>query len=155
MVEEPPVAPNVALAPSEKLDLTLSATREAARFNGEAVAAPAARATPPRPEVTPTAPDWPSEATLIGRGGATSSRRATTHGGRATGHRCCSSLQGKARGAACGERGAADRETGAHRRTGAELGTTTRQDRRRCQGRRCRGRAARARRERQPWRRRW
>jgi hypothetical protein len=63
MVEEPPVAPKPAFAPSEKLDLTLR--RRAPRaFQGDTVAAPAARATPPRPEATPAAPDWPSEPTL-------------------------------------------------------------------------------------------
>src|SRR5690606_26588541 len=60
MVEEPPVAPKPALAPSEKLDLTPSAARAVARFRGDTVAAPVARATPPRPEATPAAPDWPS-----------------------------------------------------------------------------------------------
>jgi hypothetical protein len=57
IVDVPPVAPKHAFAPSEKLDFMLSAAREVARFNGETVAAPAARATPPRPEATPAAPD--------------------------------------------------------------------------------------------------
>jgi len=64
MEDDPPVAPNPARTPSEKLDLTLSFALEAARFSGEAAAEPAARATPPRPETTPAAPDWPSDPTL-------------------------------------------------------------------------------------------
>lgn len=63
-VEEPPLTPKPARTPVEKLDLTLSDAFEAARFRGDAVAEPAARATPPRPEATPAAPDWPSEPTL-------------------------------------------------------------------------------------------
>ena len=64
MVELPPVTPNPAFAPAEKLDLTLSVAFAAARFRGEIAAEPAARATPPIPEATPAAPDWPSEPTL-------------------------------------------------------------------------------------------
>jgi hypothetical protein len=64
MVDAPPLAPKPAFAPSEKLDLTLSDAREAARFKGETAADPAARATPPRPDATPAAPDWPSEPRL-------------------------------------------------------------------------------------------
>lgn len=64
MVELPPVAPKPARAPSAKADLTLSDAFEAACFKGETAAEPAARAIPPMPEATPTAPDWPSAPTL-------------------------------------------------------------------------------------------
>lgn len=64
MVELPPDAPNPAFAPAEKLDLTDSLARAAARLSGEIAADPAARATPPRPEATPAVPDWPSDPTL-------------------------------------------------------------------------------------------
>lgn len=60
-VKEPPVALTPARAPSEKLDFMLSDAREAARRNGETEAEPAARATPPRPDATPDAPDRPME----------------------------------------------------------------------------------------------
>src|SRR5690606_18471545 len=60
MVEVPPVAPNPALTPSEKLDLTLAA----ARRSGDIAALPAARPTRPRPDARPDAPDWPSEPRL-------------------------------------------------------------------------------------------
>ena len=55
MVEEPPVVSKADLAPSEKLDLTLSVDFDAARFRGETAALPAAFATPPRPDATPDA----------------------------------------------------------------------------------------------------
>src|SRR5690606_30278691 len=64
MEDVPPVAPNPAFTPSEKLDLTLSVARATARFSGEMAAEPAARATPPMPEATPAAPDWPTEPRL-------------------------------------------------------------------------------------------
>jgi hypothetical protein len=60
MEDVPPVAPNPAFTPSEKLDLTLAA----ARRSGDVAVLPAARATPPRPDATPAAPDWPSEPRL-------------------------------------------------------------------------------------------
>ena len=63
-VDEPPVTPKAARAPSEKLDLTLSEAFEAARFRGDTAAEPAARATPPSPDATPAAPDWPSDTML-------------------------------------------------------------------------------------------
>ncbi len=40
--------------------LQMSAALDAARFSGEAAAEAPARATPPRPEATPAAPDWPA-----------------------------------------------------------------------------------------------
>ncbi len=57
MVEEPPVVSKLDLAPSEKLDLTLSLARAAARFRGDTAALPAALATPPIPAATLDAPD--------------------------------------------------------------------------------------------------
>jgi hypothetical protein len=57
MVEEPPVVSKADLAPLEKLVLTLSLARAAARLSGETAALAPAFATPPRPEATPDAPD--------------------------------------------------------------------------------------------------
>src|SRR5690606_31873408 len=51
--DEPPVAPKPPRAPAAKLEPTLSAALEVARFRGEAATAPAARATPPSPAATP------------------------------------------------------------------------------------------------------
>ena len=54
-VDVPPVALKPDFTPLSKLDLTLAA----ARRSGDTAADPAARATPPRPDATPAAPDCP------------------------------------------------------------------------------------------------
>ena len=120
LVEEPPVAPKPALAPSEKLDFMLSAAREVARFSGETVAALAARATPPRPDATPAAPDWPREPRLYAAR-TTRGCGASAGDSSAARERRRASLYGQAGGATCGKRRPADRKAGTNGGAGAEL----------------------------------
>ena len=58
--EEPAASPVTERAPAAKLERMLSAARVTARRSGEMAALAPARATPPSPEATPAAPDWPA-----------------------------------------------------------------------------------------------